>query len=150
MVIISTCSTLPNNFEKDRVFAKSGSYRVVIQAEGDVAQENPMPIQANINEPNTTFTYTKYNFLQSLAQESLPRDKSQSNRLHEPTFRMPLNDPITGESITKIDTKLVHADGNLTLNFTSAANRKTYLDMPVNHPNLRLPYPASTEDDRGG
>jgi hypothetical protein len=108
-----------------------------------------MPIQSNINTPDY-ITYTQYNFLQSERQELMPRDKTQSRRLHEPTSRMPLMDPISGDSITKKDTTLQHIDGDLTLNFISAANRNTYLDMPLNHPFSHLPYPASIEDDRGG
>jgi hypothetical protein len=41
-------------------------------------------------------------------------------------------------------------DGNLTVYFGTEVARRNYIDMPLNHPNLRLPYPATDEDDRGG
>jgi len=41
-------------------------------------------------------------------------------------------------------------DGNLTVYFETEATRKAYLDMPVDHPNLHLPYPAADNSDRGG
>lgn len=39
---------------------------------------------------------------------------------------------------------------NLTVYFESEASRKAYQDLPLNHPNLHLPYQATDEDDRGG
>jgi hypothetical protein len=41
-------------------------------------------------------------------------------------------------------------DGNLTIYFETEANRDAFQHMQLNHPNLRLPYPATAEDDRGG
>jgi hypothetical protein len=41
-------------------------------------------------------------------------------------------------------------DGNLTIYFETEASRNSYKLMPLNHPNLRLPYPAADSDDRGG
>lgn len=110
-----------------------------------------MPIQHETatSTPNTS-TYSKYNFLKSQAQDFMPRDKTQSHRLHEPTFRKPLIDPMTGDNIINVNDQPQHVDGNLTLYFSSDKTRKAYLDMPINHPNIRLPYPASEDDDRGG
>lgn len=41
-------------------------------------------------------------------------------------------------------------DGNLTMYFDDEETKKAYVDMPVDHPNLRLPFAAADEDDRGG
>jgi hypothetical protein len=41
-------------------------------------------------------------------------------------------------------------DGDLTVYFQTEATRRSYVDMPLNHPNLHLPYPAAGSDDRGG
>lgn len=41
-------------------------------------------------------------------------------------------------------------DGNLTIYFETDATRKTYQDMPLNHPKPHLPYQATNDDDRGG
>jgi hypothetical protein len=62
----------------------------------------------------------KFEFLNWLATDPLPRDQTQSPRLHEPKH------PI----VTTIN--------------------PSYQDTPINHPNLRLPYPATDDDDRGG
>jgi len=61
----------------------------------------------------------KFEFLNWLATDPLPRDKTQSRRLHEPEHLIVTVDPV-------------------------------YRDTPVDHPNLRLPYPAADDDDRGG
>ena len=114
-----------------------------------MAQENPMPIQDNINAP-ITLTFTRNNFLKSSTQKSLPRDKTQSCRIHEPIFCIPLLGPITGKNVTKINTKLQPVDGNLTLNFTPAAHRKAYLGKPDNLSNVRQTYPANSKDIQDG
>ncbi|MGB5298369.1 MAG: hypothetical protein WBN08_13280 [Thiogranum sp.] len=61
----------------------------------------------------------KFESLNWLATDPLPRDQTQSQRLHEPEHLINITDP-------------------------------TYLGMALNHPNLRLPYPANDDDDRGG
>jgi hypothetical protein len=38
----------------------------------------------------------------------------------------------------------------MTIYFETEATRKAYLALPIDHPNLRLPYPAADDDDRGG
>jgi hypothetical protein len=57
---------------------------------------------------------------------------------------------MTRENIPDIEGHPTVVDGNLTLFFATKATRKAYLDMPLNHPNLRVPFAASDEDDRGG
>lgn len=104
-----------------------------------------MPIQNNINAP-ITLTFTRNNFLKSFIQESLPRDKTQSCRIHEPLFYIPLFDPITGKNVTKINTKLQPVDGN----FTPAAHRKAYMSKPDNLSNVRQTYPANSKDTQDG
>jgi len=61
----------------------------------------------------------KFEYLNWLATDALPRDQTQSHRLHEPKHLIKTFDP-------------------------------AYEDTPLNHPNLRLPYPAADDDDRGG
>ena len=117
--------------------AKRVTYCVTYQAAGDSAQEYPMPIQNDTVIP-TTPTYIKYDFLKSLSQDSLPRDKTQSRRLHEPTFRKSMTDPMTGDDIKAVSNQPQHIDGNLTLYFSSEENHKAYLDIPTNYPDVRL------------
>jgi len=62
----------------------------------------------------------RFETLNWLASTVMPRDQTQSPRLHEPEH------PI----ITTIN--------------------PAYQDTPINHPNPQLPYPATDNDDRGG
>jgi hypothetical protein len=61
----------------------------------------------------------KFEYLNWLATDPLPRDQTQSHRLHEPEHLIATIDP-------------------------------AYRDTPLNHPSLRLPYPGTDQDDRGG
>ena len=81
---------------------------------------------------------------------ALPRDRTQSRRLHEPEYRIDTIDPMTGENIKDITGHPSLVDGNLTIYFASEATRKAYIDLPLNRPNRCLPFAASDEDDRGG
>ena len=139
----------PTISKKDRVFAKSGAYRAVIQASGDMAQENPMPIRDNINAP-PTLTYNRYNFLQSSNKKLLRRDNTQNCHPNVTTLRMALCCPIPRENIMKTDTKRQHVQGNLTLNYTPAAHRKAYQNRSINNRNDHLAYPANSKNDRKG
>jgi hypothetical protein len=92
----------------------------------------------------------KFESLNWVASDPLPRDQAQSHRLHEPEYRINTIDPMTGDDIRDATSHPSLADGNLTVYFETEATRQAYLDMPVDHPNLHLPYPASEDDDRGG
>ena len=80
----------------------------------------------------------------------LPRDQAQSHRLHEPVHRINTIDPMTGSDIENVTSHPSLECGELTMYFATADTRKAYLDMPLDHPNLHLPYPAEDSDDRGG
>jgi hypothetical protein len=82
--------------------------------------------------------------------DAMQRDQEQSHLLHEPAFRVSSTDPMTGHDIDDIAHRPSLVDGNLTVYFETGENRKAFVDMPVNHPSLHLPYPATDEDDRGG
>jgi hypothetical protein len=73
-----------------------------------------------------------------MAADALPRDQSQSTRLHEPTSMLSCIDPITGRDIDDLAGRPFLVDGNLTIYFESEQTRQEYLDMPIDHP-LRLP-----------
>lgn len=92
----------------------------------------------------------RFEFANWIATDALPRDRTQSNLLHEPKYRIDTIDPITGENIEDITGHPSLVDGNLTIYFETQETLQAYLDMPTNHPNLRLPFPATDEDDRGG
>ncbi|MCU7797175.1 MAG: hypothetical protein KZQ73_05700 [Candidatus Thiodiazotropha sp. (ex Semelilucina semeliformis)] len=99
--------------------------------------------------PHSTPTI-KFEFLNWIASDPLPRDQTQSNRLHEPEHLINTIDPMTGDDIEDVTSHPSLEDGNLTIYFETEATRKAYNAMPVNHPNRCLPFPASDEDDRGG
>lgn len=92
----------------------------------------------------------KFEFLNWLATDPLARDRAQSHRLHEPEHLINTIDPMTGHDIENVTSHPSLVDGNLTIYFETKATRKAYLDMPLDHPNLQLPYPATENDDRGG
>ena len=82
--------------------------------------------------------------------ETMQRDKEQSRRLHEPTFRIMTTDPISGMDVDDHKNHCSLPDGNLTIYFESKENCKEYERIPVDHPNEHLPFAATAEDDRGG
>jgi len=85
-----------------------------------------------------------------VADEPLARDQTQSKRLHEPEHLINTIDPMTGRDIEDVTSHPSLVDGNLTIYFETEASRKAYQDMPLNHPNLRVPFKATDDDDRGG
>jgi hypothetical protein len=92
----------------------------------------------------------KFEFSNWIATDPLPRDQTQSQRLHEPDHLINTIDPMTGNDIADVTHHPCMEDGNLTIYFATEATRKSYVEMPLNHPNRCLPYPATDEDDRGG
>lgn len=91
-----------------------------------------------------------YETLNWIAMDCLPRDQSQSRRLHEPTHMDSSIDPITGRDIENRDSHPRHEDGNLTVYFESQETQQQYFATPFNHPYGRLPGVAGADDDRGG
>ena len=57
---------------------------------------------------------------------------------------------MTGDDIDNVTSHPSLVDGNLTMYFETDATRMAYINMPLDHPNLHLPYPATADDDRGG
>ena len=84
------------------------------------------------------------------AAETLQRDQEQSHLLHEPKFRIMKTDPITGHDVENYMNHCSLMDGNMSIYFETEENCKAYQNIPFDHPNLRLPYPATDDDDRGG
>lgn len=82
--------------------------------------------------------------------DSLPRDKGQSNLLHELKTRLSNIDPMSGKDISGVLSHPSLADGSLTFYFQTEQTRKDYINMPLNHPSLHLHFKVSNDDDRGG
>ena len=94
-------------------------------------------------------THTKSDFLTPTANnKGMPRDKMQSTGLHEPTYRVFLDDPLTSEdNLNRKDQPFLV--NNFTLFLVTEANRQYGQDMPKIHPNVvRMPHPASNDDNR--
>ena len=85
-----------------------------------------------------------------IASSPIPRDQTQSHRLHEPERRIDTIDPMTGNDIVDFANHPFLKDGNLPIYFETEQTRKAFLDLPIDHPNRCLPFPATDEDDRGG
>jgi hypothetical protein len=92
----------------------------------------------------------RFEYLNWIANDPLPRDQAQSVRLHEPEHRINTIDPMTGDDINDVTSHPSLEDGNLTLYFETVETRKAYVDMPVDHPSEHLPYASKDSDDRGG
>jgi hypothetical protein len=92
----------------------------------------------------------KFEFPNWVATDAMPRDQAQSLRIHEPEYRISAIDPMTSDDIEDVTSHPSLVDGNLTIYFETEATRKAYLARPIDHPNLRLPYPGADDDDRGG
>ena len=92
----------------------------------------------------------RFEFVNWVATDPLPRDQSQSHRLHEPDHLINTIDPMTGSDIEDVVHHPHMEDGNLTIYFETEATRKSFVEMPLNHPNRCLPFSATDEDDRGG
>ena len=100
--------------------------------------------------PLKTPTFTNLQHFDWRATETLQRDKEQSHLLHEPTFRIMTTDPITGHDVENYRDHCSLLDGNLSIYFETEESCNEYQSMELNHPNLRLPYPSTSDDDRGG
>ena len=100
--------------------------------------------------PRQATPVIKFEYLNWIATTPLPRDRSQSHRLHEPAYRINTIDPITGDDIENVTSHPSLVDGSLTVYFATEATRKAYINMPLNHPTLHLPFAHTNEDDRGG
>lgn len=92
----------------------------------------------------------RFEFLNWVASDAMPRDQTQSVLLHEPKFRVSNIDPMSGHDIENASSHPSIVDGNLTIYFESEKTRTAFKDMPLNHPYLHLPFPAADNDDRGG
>lgn len=66
--------------------------------------------------------------------DPLPRDQTQSRRLHEPTQMRSTIDPMTGVQLDDLTGHPYLVDGNLIIYFESEETRKAFQDMPTDHP----------------
>lgn len=94
-------------------------------------------------------TVHNFNVTNYVATEALPRDQTQSVRLHEPAQILSSVDPVTGREIDDLAGRPYLVDGNLTIYFESDATRKEFMEMPLDHPFHLVDNPTDEGYDEG-
>lgn len=94
-------------------------------------------------------TVHNFNFTNYVTTDPLPRDQTQSLRLHEPAQMLSYIDPITGREIEDLAGHPYIVDGNMTMYFESEETRQAYLDMPIDHPFHLVDNPTGEGYDEG-
>lgn len=90
-----------------------------------------------------------FNVTNYVATDPLPRDQTQSTRLHEPTQMLTNIDPITGRDIGDLAGHPRIVDGNVTMYFESEETRQAYIDTPIDHPFPLIDNPTDEGYDEG-
>lgn len=98
---------------------------------------------------NHGFDVHDFNVANYVATDPLPRDQTQSTRLHEPTQMLSYIDPITGREIEDLTGHPYIVDGNMTMYFESEETRQAYLDTPIDHPFHLVDNPTDEGYDEG-
>lgn len=94
-------------------------------------------------------TVHNFNFTNYVATDPLPRDQTQTTRLHEPACMVSTIDPITGHDIDILAKHPYIVDGNVTMYFESEETRQAYLDTPLDHPFHLVDNPTGEGYDEG-
>jgi YHS domain-containing protein len=95
---------------------------------------------------STVNAFTAANYV---ATDALPRDQTQSRRLHEPEQILISTDPVTGREIEDLAGHPYLVDGNVTMYFETEATRREFMDMPVDHPFHLVDNPTDEGYDEG-
>jgi hypothetical protein len=125
---------LPVRFEDTWSITSSSiaSYCDASAADRQVLQPNPK--ESAMDTSNQGFTVHDFNALNYVGTDALPKDQTQSHRLHEPSHMLSNIDPITGRDIGELAGHPFIVDGNMTMYFETEETRQAYLDMPTDHP----------------
>lgn len=81
--------------------------------------------------------------------DPLPRDQTQSRRLHEPEQMISTIDPMTGKEIENLEGRPYIVDGNVVIYFESEKTRQAFQDMPTDHPFRLLDNPTEEGEAEG-
>jgi hypothetical protein len=81
--------------------------------------------------------------------DPLPRDRTQSMRLHEPTWIRSTIDPITGRDIRDPAMHPYVVDCKVKMYFESEETRQAYLETPTDHPLRLIDNPTDEGWDEG-
>lgn len=90
-----------------------------------------------------------FNVANYVGTDPLPRDQTQSHRLHEPEQIVSSIDPISGRDIDDPAGHPYIVDGNVTMYFESEETRQAYLDTPIDHPFHLVDNPTGEGYDEG-
>ncbi len=104
----------------------------------------------DIQTPQQRTPAIRFEELNWVATEPLPRDRQQSHRLHEPDHLISTIDPITGHDIEDVLSHPSLVDGNLTIYFESEETKAEFARTPINHPYEHAIGEPSADIDRGG
>jgi hypothetical protein len=99
-----------------------------------------------MNQGTTVHRFDSSNYV---GTESLPRDRTQSDRLHQPEQMLTCIDPISGRYIEDLAGHPFIIDGNVTMYFESEETRQEYLDTPMDHPFRLVDNPTDEGYDEG-
>jgi len=99
------------------------------------------------SQPTPALRFEELNWV---ASDPLPRDQEQSHRLHEPDHLINTIDPITGRDIQDVLSRPSLVDGNLTIYFESEETKTEFERTPINHPYEHSIGEPSAYFDRGG
>lgn len=84
----------------------------------------------------------KFEYLNWIGTDPLPRDQAHSLRLHAPEYLVDADAHRTGRDIEGVTSHPSLVDGTPTIYFDTEVRRTTYKAMPPDRPNRRLPYPG--------
>ncbi|HEC07201.1 MAG TPA: hypothetical protein ENJ12_10130 [Thiolapillus brandeum] len=104
----------------------------------------------NSKKPSQQSPPIRFEELNWVASSALPRDRSQSLRLHEPDHLIGTIDPMTGRDIIGATGHPSLVDGNLTIYFESEKTKAEFEKMPLNHPYQHYLGKPAADMDRGG
>ena len=102
-----------------------------------------------MDTPHPLFIVHDFMMTNYIPTDPLPRDKTQSRRLHEPSQRLSTVDPMTGRETEDPSGYPYVVDGDLTIYFESETTRQAYLDMPTDHPFRLADNPIDEGYDEG-
>lgn len=91
----------------------------------------------------------RFDAINYVATDCLPRDQEQSRRLHEPESLITNIDPITGNDIADFKRHPHLVDGNVTMYFETEATCQEYLDTPIDHPFHLVDNPTGEGEAEG-
>ncbi len=103
-----------------------------------------------IQTPSHNSPALRFEELNWVATDALPRDQEQSHRLHEPDHLIGTIDPITGRDIGALQGHPSLVDGNLTIYFETEETKAEFEHTPFNHPYEHSVGEPSDDMDRGG